>query len=346
MISSTRRAVIVLAGMCLSHSGDILPLALGADKTEEELAAIRSTVFRKACTSVVQVNTTTALGVESGCGFFVDGAGLLATVLSTVEESEKIVVGYGGRQFNARLLAVDPATRVALLKLDNVNASPGVELGRSHLLEVGDYVFAVNHATDVIEQCLTGRLSGREKDFRGSTFATSMLRVNIVGAGDDSFGAPVLDRDGKVCGVLLLKMHEQHGTAVSYVLPVEVVHKVLRDYHKNGKVEQSWLGLGMEAGTTSPEIKMLKPESPASTAGLQIGDIVCRIGERKVREYQDVVDACFYLTAGESVNFDVLRGLREVRVMVVPIALAERPEVPTTQQGPEGTKAGETGGEE
>ena len=101
-------------------------------------------------------------------------------------------------------------------------------------------------------------------------------------------------------------------------MPSELIDKVRRDYAKHGKFMPSWLGIGLAQGTTTPSIVSLSDDSPAKQAGLKPGDVIRSIGGRSIQQYQDVVDACYYLTAGESVKVEVMRGLGDVTVDVVP----------------------------
>jgi serine protease DegQ len=150
----------------------------------------------------------------------------------------------------------------------------------------------------------------------GKTLPASLIRLNLK-AGAERFGAPLVSGGGAVCGIVLLGM-EDGKMNVSYALPVELILKVRRDFVKHGKVEESWIGFGMEQGTTTPEVRTIQKGAPAEGAGLAVGDIIHTIGDRKVRDYQDVVDACYYLTPGDEVVFKVLRGLDDMDLRVTP----------------------------
>jgi hypothetical protein len=56
--------------------------------------------------------------------------------------------------------------------------------------------------------------------------------------------------------------------------------------------------------------------------------VIRRIGVRPIQEYQDVVDACYYLTAGEVVLISVMRGLEVLEVEVTPSVRSEREDTP------------------
>ncbi len=318
MTKLERPAIVALVFLLVAGVGE----GYAETKDVDELARLRDKVYQKACLAVGEVTRDTALGTEKGCGFFVDDKGTMVTVLLTAADTHKITVTYGENEFIPKLLTVDPWTRLALLQVDGV-AAPSIGIGRSTGLDVGDYAFAVRVADEILDQCVTGRVSGRDKESMGTVLATSVLRLNMK-MGDHGFGAPLLDADAKVCGVVLLSMQNENSE-VCYALPGELVSKVQRDYAKHGKVAQGWLGFGMEDGTTTPEIRLLNSGSPAAKAGLRVGDVIHRIGDRDVRDYQDVVDACYCLTPGETAPFRVLRGLKDLEIGVTPVVREERP---------------------
>ena len=146
-----------------------------------------------------------------------------------------------------------------------------------------------------------------------------------------------MNTKGEVAGVVLLDVGGEKG--VSYAWPSELIEKVLRDYAKHGKVQPAWVGIGLALGTTTPSIVSLSDDSPAKAAGLQPGDVIRSIGKRPIQEYQDVVDACYYLTAGEAVSFAVMRGLNDLTVNVVPSIRSERDMDKPLDSGAKGAKA-------
>ena len=140
-------------------------------------------------------------------------------------------------------------------------------------------------------------------------------------AAPDAFGAPVLNVDGKVVAILLVNLDEENE--VRFALPSEILHKVLADYQKFQHVEPAWCGFTLELGTTTPKIIFVQAGSPAAAAGLQPGDIILRIGDHTGLDYQDVVDRCFYLTAGQNVEVAVLRNQTDRTLTLKPKGVSE-----------------------
>jgi serine protease DegQ len=199
--------------------------------------------------------------------------------------------------------------------------APGLEIAPSRAMSIGDYLVAVAETVEEGNRCTIGRLAGREKNFDGVPLAATLLRLNLT-AKPGCFGAPLVDLEGRVTGIMLLSVTAEEG--VCYALPAELIEKVRRDYAKHGRVQPSWLGIGLAQGTTTPSIVSLSEDSPAKHAGLRPGDVIRSIGIRPIEEYQDVVDACYYLTAGDAVSISVMRGLEDLKVDVIPSVRSER----------------------
>ena len=294
-----------------------------------EVAQTRLLAYQKAALSIATVERSTDQGTEVGCGFFIDDEGTFVTVLSTAGETLQMKVKYGGDEFLPKLLTMDPYTRLAVMKLDGIKP-PGIELVSSRTLDVGDYVIAVAEGQEEGSRCTIGRIAGREKSFDNVPLAATLLRLNLS-AKPGSFGAPLVSMDGRVAGVILLSVTGEDG--VCYALPSELVDKVRLDYERHGKVQACWMGIGLAQGTTTPAIVSLSEDSPAKEAGLRRGDVIRRIGRRPIREYQDVVDACYYLTAEEPVSITVMRGLEDLKVEVIPAIATgqESPKLPAVE---------------
>ena len=74
----------------------------------------------------------------------------------------------------------------------------------------------------------------------------------------------------------------------------------------------------MDDLVAAPIVESVRPASPAQKAGLKNGDVILSIGGLPVSEYAEVVDAFYYLIAGEKKKFKVLRGTEIKEFEVIP----------------------------
>jgi S1-C subfamily serine protease len=282
-----------------------------------ELNELRDVVFRRSVVAVASVVRSTPDGEIESTGFVIGDRGHLVTVLPPEEEHSTLAVAYGSGErsrFPSERLASDPYTGLALIAAPEMPPVTALYAAERAEVSPGDYVYTVSESGNDGPSCVVGRVAGREKLVGGETLAASVWRVHFD-ADAGTAGAPLMDRDARVIGVLLLGGEG----GVGYALPVEHVSKLLRDHARHGAAHAAWLGLGMTMGTSTPEIRSLRDASPARAAGLRPGDVILSIGGRKVEDYQDVIDACYALTAGEGVEFHVLRGLDDFKADVTPV---------------------------
>jgi len=156
----------------------------------------------------------------------------------------------------------------------------------------------------------------------------TLIRANFASR-VDAIGAPLVTAAGDVAGMVVLGVPDEPESA--YALPAAVVKKFADDYLADGKVRRSFLGLSFEDGTTTPRILEVRDGGPAAVGGLMQGDIILRVGDRGIEQYQDVVDSIYFLTPGQPVVFEILRGLHRHTYSLTPRKKVEpKAETPPT----------------
>ena len=79
-----------------------------------------------------------------------------------------------------------------------------------------------------------------------------------------------------------------------------------------GEVRHGWIGVNVteapaRAEGSRAEVTEISTTTQANDSGLRPGDILLQVGKVKVREPEDVLDASFFLTAGDVVPITVAR---------------------------------------
>jgi len=164
-----------------------------------------------------------------------------------------------------------------------------------------------------------GMIAGLDLKYLGRYFATTHIRASVpVQRGQG--GAPLLNMQGEVLGVIISSI--DNGSAC-FAIPAEAVEKVHRDYDRYGAVRPGWLGVIVRAATngtqgSTAEVERLETGAPAIKAGLLPGDILLKIGAIAIKSPQDVLNASFFLTAGENIPVVVWRGDKELTFQAEP----------------------------
>ena len=291
--------------------------SLSAQQPAEPTAISREVkeVFDRCAKAIVKIEATDQHGDLSGTGFFIDPMGTLYTAYSVGGgEAENINVEFRGKKYPARQLVADLRSGVALLKVDL--ASPALPIGNSEQLEMATPVVAIGYPLDLAETPSFGMIAGFDRKCFGGYFPTRHLRVNLPPQRGEG-GAPLLNLKGEVVGILLYSFENNS----CYALPIEAAEKIRSDYVRFGEPRYGWIGTNVQEATAPVEgsralTTEVGKDTPAAEAGLKPGDVVLQIGRTKVREPEDILEASFFLTAGDAVPITVMRGNEKITFQI------------------------------
>jgi serine protease Do len=264
-------------------------------------------VFDRCAKAVVKIEATDQHGELSGTGFFIDPTGTLYTAYSVGGEAENVTVEFKGKKYPARQLMADLRSGIAMLKVDL--ASPALPIGNSDQLEIATPVVAIGYPLDLAETPSFGMIAGFDRKCFGGYFPTRHLRVNLPPQRGEG-GAPLLNLKGEVVGILLYSFENNSSC---YALPIEAAEKIRADFVRFGEPRHGWIGANVAEASVAVEgsravTKDIMSDTPAAESGMKPGDVVLQIGRTKVHEPEDILDASFFLTAGEVVPITVMRG--------------------------------------
>jgi serine protease Do len=264
-------------------------------------------IFERSAKAVVKIHAIDPHGELCGTGFFVGPTGMLYTAYSVGGEAENFTVEFNGKRFPARQVLTDIRSGLAMLKIDI--ATPALPIGKSDELEVATPVVTIGYPLDLDETPNFGMIAGFDHKYLGRYFSTTHLRVNATTQRGEA-GAPLLNLKGEVVGIVVSSL--ENGSSC-YAVPIEAAEKIRSDFVRFGEVRHGWIGANVTEAParvegSRAEITEISTTPPADDSGLRPGDILLRVGKVKVREPEDVLDASFFLTAGDVVPITVARG--------------------------------------
>ncbi|MDQ6622542.1 MAG: S1C family serine protease [Verrucomicrobiota bacterium] len=264
-------------------------------------------VFDHCAKAVVKIRAVDEHGKLAGTGFFIDPAGTLYTAFSVAADADDFTVEFEGKELPARAIMTDRRSGIALLKIDA--ATPVLPIGKSEDLEVTTPVLTVGFPLDLPKTPSFGMIAGFDRKFLGRYFSTTHLRVNLPTQRGEA-GAPLLNLKGEVVGILVSSI--DNGSAC-YALPIDAAEKIRSDFVRFGEVRHGWIGINVaeapnEVDGSNAEFTDIMPGTPAADSGAKPGDILLEVGKKKVHRPEDVIDASFFITAGDKVPITVMRG--------------------------------------
>ncbi len=263
-------------------------------------------VFERSSRAVVKIRAVDEHGKLSGTGFFVDPTGTIYTAFSVGADADDFTVELDGKEVPARQVMADRRSGIALLKVDM--PTPALPLGKSSDLEVTTPVLTVGFPLDLPKSPSYGMIAGFDRKFLGRYFSTTHLRVNLPTQRGEA-GSPLLNLRGEVVGILV----SSDNGAACYALPIDAAEKIRSDFDRFGEARHGWIGINVaeaakEVEGSRAQFTDIMPGTPAADSGAKAGDILLEVGKKKVHQPEDVIDASFFITAGDNVPITVLRG--------------------------------------
>jgi S1-C subfamily serine protease len=297
-------------------------------------------IFERSAKAVVKIHGVDEHSEISGTGFFIDPTGTLYTAYTVGGEAENFTIEFNGKKYPARQLLADIRSGTAMLKIDTV--TPALAIGKSEELEVATPVVSIGYPLDLPETPNFGMVAGLDHKYLGRYFSTTHLRLNLPTQRGEA-GAPLLNMKGEVVGIVVSSLE---NNSACYAVPIEAAEKIRGDFVRFGEARHGWVGINVSDAPTEvegsrAEMTQMMEGTPAANSGIKPGDILLQVGRKKVTQPEDVLDASFFITAGDTVPITVMRGNRRltfsVRAALHPASqrgvLIASPASPTMNQG-------------
>jgi serine protease Do len=277
---------------------------------------------------------------SEGSGFFLRDDGHIVTNLHVIADAEKLSVRLrDGRTFNARVIASDEPTDIAVLKVEAKNITP-VELGDSDKLRVGQLVCAIGTPFHQEYSFTCGWVSGKGRtNLLSSTSATILFEDYIQ---TDAFinpgnsGGPLFDVEGKVIGMTTLINRTERDLA--FAIPSSVLRQIADQLIATGRVVRPWLGIRIETLSQNPAVRERVPDlsrgvvvdtveanAPAYRSDLRPADIILEVDGTRIGTAHDLQKEISRKKVGQVLQLTVWRNGVTRKI---PVATGELPVEP------------------
>ena len=273
---------------------------------------------------------------SQGSGFIIASDGLILTNAHVVREAREVSVKLNDRrEFQAKVLGSDPATDIAVLRIDARNL-PVVRLSDAQQLQVGDPVLAIGSPFGFEQSATQGIVSAKGRSLPGNS------------------GGPLFDGSGAVVGINA-QIYSQSGgfQGLSFAIPINVALKVKDQIVANGHASHARLGVTVQDlthglaesfGLSRPSgalIASVAPNGAAALAGLMPGDVITEINGEVIDRSGDLSSRISQETPGSTVRLKVWRD-KSAREVSVKLGRAQD-RASTKARSDDDVKAGELG---
>jgi serine protease Do len=284
-----------------------------------------------------------ARGTGSGVVFTADGA--ILTNNHVIDHALTINVRLrDGRLLTAKLLGRDPATDLAVIKVDATGLT-SAKFADSDAARVGEWVVAIGSPFGLGYTVTTGVLSAKGRSSLGMNQIEDYLQTDAsINPGNS--GGPLCDLNGSVLGINTMIVGR--GAGIGFAVPSNLARRVADQILKKGKVERAWIGVGIQDLT--PElatalklgdaragvlVNSITDGGPAQKSNVKAGDVIAGVGGKKVTDGRELIREVISHEVGQTIPLEIIRDGKRYGTSTVLTARPEAavPLLPVQQQG-------------
>ena len=233
----------------------------------------------------------------SGSGVIIREDGYIVTNNHVVADASKVrVTLYNDKTYDATVVGTDPATDVALIKIDE-KGLPVIPFADSDELRLGEWVLAIGSPYDLRSTITAGIVSAKGRSmphYNGEFKIESFIQTDAAVNPGNSGGA-LVNKKGELVGVNTAIISQTGSyTGYSFAVPSNIVKKIVSDLIDFGSVRRAKLGITMTAvdEKVAAEMKLsslkgvyiveVSKGGAADKAGLKKGDVLLSIDSKQV----------------------------------------------------------------
>ncbi len=270
-----------------------------------------------------------------GSGSIVDPRGYVLTNNHVVGDADKITVKLpDGREFQATITGTDPATDLAVIKIEGKNL-PFAKLGNSETLEVGESVIAVGNPFGLEQTITAGIVSAKGRSSVGLTNYEDFIQTDAA-INPGNSGGPLVNLKGEMVGINTAIFSRSGGNqGIGFAIPISMAREIMISLIETGKVTRGFLGVVIQNVTADLASAMgLKAKggvlisnvgknTPAGKGGIKQGDVITRFNKKPVTNSNELRNAVAAIRPGTDVPVELIR---EGESKQVTVRIEEQPE--------------------
>lgn len=280
--------------------------------------------------------------VGQGSGVIISKDGYILTNNHVIEGAKKITVRMSdGKRLPARLIGRDSRTDLAVVKVSG-KGLPAAEFGDSNTIRAGDWAVAIGNPLGFGNSVTVGVISATKRTdlpvAPGKVLAEVIQTDAAINRGNS--GGALANIDGQLIGINTAIYSTEPGQGnigIGFAIPSSTARTVAKQLIDKGRIVRPWLGVQLadmsgdfaawyeQHGFKAPHgavIVQTVPDSPAEKKGLQQGDIVTQVDDKKITKPDALIDEINKHKVGDLVKLSIWR-MGQMQMVI--IKLAEMP---------------------
>jgi len=297
-------------------------------------------LYKANINSVVSINTTvttnifnqTVKNASAGSGFIITKDGYILTNYHVIDSANTVKVTlYNGETYDAAVIGGDEDYDIAVVKIEAEDLQ-AVTFGDSAKLSVGEDVAAIGNPLGELTFSMSeGIVSSVNRliNLDGTPF--NMIQVSAA-INPGNSGGPLFNTYGEVVGIVSAKYSSYSNTSVEglgFAIPINDVIAMVEDIMENGRVtNRPYFAMTVSSVNVNYAYQNGLPVSygvyvnsvedggAAKKAGIQAGDVIVKVGDKKIESMTDLNAAKKSYKAGDTASVTVNRGGQEVELTI------------------------------
>lgn len=275
--------------------------------------------------------------VSSGSGVIISEGGYIVTNNHVVEDADAVEVTLNdNRTFQAEIIATDPDTDLALIKI-NATGLKYMSFVNSDHSRVGEWVVAVGNPFNLTSTVTAGIISAKSRNINiinrqteeGNVGIESFIQTDAAINPGNSGGA-LVDMTGGLLGInTAIASNTGSYNGYGFAVPSNIVSKVVEDLIKFGAVQRGWLGVSITSVNSDlvkehalevnegAYVSTFAEKSSAKAAGVKEGDVIVKINDAPIRSSSALIETVGSHRPGDKLNITVNRAGKEITIPVV-----------------------------
>lgn len=267
-----------------------------------------------------------------GSGVIVSADGYIVTNNHVVQDAERITVNLNNKRVvEARLVGTDPATDLAVIKIEEKNLTY-IPYGNSDLARIGEPVLAIGNPFNLTSTVTAGIISAKARNMNiianpgGQESPIESFIQTDAAVNPGNSGGALVNASSQLIGIVTaIASGDGYYTGYSFAIPSNLVQKVAKDLMEYGYVQRAYLGVNVvevtnevarQTGVT--ELKGLYvanviPGCAAANAGIKPGDVIRTIKGVEVNTFAEMTEELGRCAPGDKVEIDFTREGRSLK---------------------------------
>ncbi len=268
---------------------------------------------------------------STGTGFVYDSDndyGYILTNHHVIDSGRTIKVEFtDGNEYDASVVGSDEYLDVAVLKIEKKYIVSTAIMGSSEDMRVGDTTFAVGSPvdSDLYSWTVTrGILSGKDRLVESSESNVSVVfkvlqTDTAINSGNS--GGPLCNANGEVIGITNMKIVTSSVEGIGFAIPIEIATKYANDIRSGKESPKPYLGINMSDrssffGESGVYVTSVGENTPASKAGLKVGDMITKFGGVSVKSSGYLRYELYKYSPGDTVEITYKRNNKETTTKI------------------------------